>query len=149
MVAAIREAMAPASLEHHKKIVAALERVSLGAAQRIAEALDAGEEINPGQLAIILGITVEKLQLLKGGVTQRVAVVDENPERRMIREALQRSLSQGPAMVFGAGKESQNAATALPPPSAVPCPPPTILEAAAVHIQSPVGDAGKPDSTTL
>lgn len=123
LVAALRIGIKPLSVEDHKKrVIAGLQRLSLGLLQRMTEAVEGGEEIPFKDLAIGMGITTEKLELLLGNATQRVQHA-LTPEEQTIRDLLLRG-SHGAGMVSGAGSLPANAGST----PAAPSPPPLIID---------------------
>lgn len=97
LVAAIAEGISSVSLEHHKEeILAGLRRFSRGAVRLMVEAVESGEKVPLGTLALAFGIGTDKLALLSGGVTSRVQVVDDPAAADFLR--LVSSLQQAAPM---------------------------------------------------
>jgi hypothetical protein len=72
-VIAIARLEEPDTVEHHKKVmIHGLRSLSRGAMELLIEKIESGSDISPRDLAVILGISTEKHELLTGGATSRV-----------------------------------------------------------------------------
>jgi len=116
VVIAIAREAEPLSLEHHKRVlVEGLRRLSRGAAERLVEWVESGKEIPAQALAVILGIAVEKTELLSGGATQRREIVAD-PELLAFQQYL--LAGGGQAMVSPGEKLAANGGR-LPDPARI------------------------------
>lgn len=105
VIAIARESEQP-SLEHHKRVlIVGLRRLSRGATERLVEWVESGKEIPAQALAVILGIAIEKTELLCGGATQRREIVAD-PELLAFQQYLLAGSSQ--AMVSPGEKLAAN-----------------------------------------
>ena len=139
-VAAIRNDTSELSLEDHKRVlIAGLRRLSMGATNRLVQEIESGREIPAQALAIILGISVEKTELLTGGATQRVERA-LSPEEQALKELFLGMAAGGPGKVFGAENLRPNAGSALPSSSSLDRAEP-IIDAQSGDSQTTVCDA--------
>ena len=115
VIAIARESEQP-SLEHHKRVmIEGLRRLSRGATERLIEWVESGRDIPAQALAVILGIAVEKTELLSGGATQRREIVAD-PELLAFQQAL--LAGSGQAMVSPGEKLAANGGR-LPDPARI------------------------------
>ena len=96
-VIAIDRLESPTTVEHHKKVrLDGLRRLSRAAMDMLIEKIESGEDIPAKDLAVILGISIEKEELLSGGATARIErAVD--PELLVFYQVL---TGQGQGMVL-------------------------------------------------
>ena len=118
LVSAIGHEVSLVSLEHHKEeILAGLRRFGRGAIRMMVEAVEGGEKIPVGTLALAFGITTDKEQLLTGGVTSRTQVI-EDPETAAFMRLLS-GLRQAPPQMGLEGENLPATGAGLPDPGRV------------------------------
>ena len=146
-VAAIRNDTSELSLEDHKRVlIAGLRRLSMGATNRLVQEIESGREIPAQALAVILGISVEKTELLTGGATQRVERA-LSPEEQELRAFFMGMSAGSPGKVFAAENLRANAGGELPSSSSLDRAGP-IIDAQPGDSQTTVCDALTPDNPT-
>jgi hypothetical protein len=141
-VAAIANDVSELSLEDHKRVmIAGLRRLSMAATNRLIQEVESGREIPAQALAVILGISVEKTELLSGGATHRVERVLSPDEEALKSFFLSGLASRGQGKVFGAENVGGNAGGVAGLDSGSVSGPGLILDVVAGDNKSPVYDA--------